>query len=656
MPDPQNPQAPSIPPSVTVTGQAPAPTDTTAAPLQTQLTPPATPAQPNATLAPGPAARPSRWSNFKMGWGSSNPQFGTDANGQITQTNPMPKTKGGILGAILGGALAGAAASVSAQAPRGATGYGAAASAGAQAAFEKRQMEVEQKKTLAQQNFVNAEAAKKAQMQNGIWAMQQAQTAQQMEQSKAEFLEHMKELGVKDQADALSLQAMRDQRAAHDAALTDYLMSHAPAPTDTITHETGSADNIHGQAAKHAPALIGNQALMLHNGQQGNASGVNIWSKPDLDKPISEPFTMHLYDGTQNKDGSWHTVDRLFQPDGQTTYRQVAEAGLANDARSLQLSQQWAAREDVLETKARTAEAEAGAKKDLAQAFQASMGMDENGAGGVNINWSLSGPAFEAQLPGPAKSLVDSVLHYQAKPTDLGRGTQRTMLMSFIQQSDPNKGTPQAWTEQKYDERQKFLTDYGSAKGAAGAQRTRLNTAVGHLDQLYTASQDLAQNNVNALNAIANAVGAQIGKTPMITYQSIANKAAGEMAGAIKGGSGSATDQEIEKASEQIKSSFSPAQQLAAVRTSMQLLNTTSESLGSLFQSTMGVSPDAFGQPVLSPQNSQLLTKYGIRAPQVNMTSAIPAGAFAVRDSNNNVIGYQTQAQRGTNAYTKIGQ
>lgn len=629
------PTATPTPDQTQLTAPAAPTPDVTNAPVQTTLTAPAASAPPNATLRPNTS---NGWNNFKSGWASQTPSYTADENGKIVRNSAViPHTKGGILGAILSGALKAAAAATSAQAPRGSMGRGAAASAGAQAVYERHIAEEDHAQQVAQLNFANQQAVKKNKMEQSLNALQQAQLTQQMAHEKTEFTEQLKKWGIEDQGAQLNLDNQRDQRAQTQANLVSALNSANIQPIEQIADPSGAAHKVHGQLVKHVPGVMSGGTTILQNGQQGKDNGMHVYATADLDKPIpvGQQLILQTYDGSMNADGTFHQTPIVVQGDGKATYGDYARQVTAQQNRQNMLSAKYAQSVAVKKDQAEINEDNAKAFEDRAQGVAANMGFGEGGP--ANLNWNLTGQDFENQLPGQLKAIVDPVLKYQVNMNALGRGQQKAKYLSFVAQSDPNKGTPGQWSEQNYNERNKFITDYGDAKGAAGAQRIRLNTAIGHFDQLGTAAQALAQNDVQALNKIANMYDVQTGATPAITYQLIANKAAGEMAGAVKGGSGSATDQEIDKALQAYNPKLSPAQQVAVVKNSLQLLNTVRDSLGAAFQSTMGVTADQYGQPVISPASQALLNKWGVGAGvggNVNLTAVTPAANPEARPQN----------------------
>lgn len=137
-----------------------------------------------------------------------------------------------------------------------------------------------------------------------------------------------------------------------------------------------------------------------------------------------------------------------------------------------------------------------------------------------------------------------------------------------------------------------------------------MNTSIGHLNYLSQANDALNQNNLPALVAIANKMGVAAGRTPKITYDAIAEKAAGEIAGAIKGGGAAPTDPEIDSARKSFSSDQGAAQRTANIDAQWGLLDTQVGTIHDGFTNKMGQSPEQLGQPVLFGNSQQILDSH----------------------------------------------
>ena len=226
------------------------------------------------------------------------------------------------------------------------------------------------------------------------------------------------------------------------------------------------------------------------------------------------------------------------------------------------------------------------------------------GAGVNPQNMNLVGDEFVKTLPVSMQGIVDSMHHYHLAPKDLPRGKEKLPIMGALTHAYPD------WSEPLYEERYNYLKEYGSSTKGDGATRNRLNTAIGHLDALSQASDALSSNNVPLLAKIATEMGVQVGRTPKITYDAIALKAAGESAGAIKGGGAAATDTEIENTYKSFNGDAGAAQRQANIDAQYGILNTQVGTIRDGFTNKMGVTPQQFGQPVLYGNTQQVLDRH----------------------------------------------
>lgn len=218
-------------------------------------------------------------------------------------------------------------------------------------------------------------------------------------------------------------------------------------------------------------------------------------------------------------------------------------------------------------------------------------------------DYSLSGDAFIQTLPPPMRDTVKKITSYDVAPEALGRSQDRKNYIDAATHYDP------AFDEKNYKLRYDYLRNYQSSSTGDGASRSRLNTATSHLDMLAGAAKALANNDIRFFNQVANEFGFQVGTSPRVAYDTIARKAAGEAAGAIKGGA-AATEPEIESVYKTLDSSNSPAQQHSAIQSNLGLLKTQADTIEGNFKSAMGKSSDDFGRPVLFPQNKAIMQKW----------------------------------------------
>ena len=248
--------------------------------------------------------------------------------------------------------------------------------------------------------------------------------------------------------------------------------------------------------------------------------------------------------------------------------------------------------------------------------------------------------------------MVRGIGNYQLDSKDLPRGKEKLPIMEAALHAYGNQG----WSEAKYQERHDYLKEYGSSTKGDGATRRRITTAAQHLALVNSPEVEnaLASGNIEYLNRIANSIGAATGSDANLVYDAIADKAAGETAGAVKGGAGSATDPGIEKSLQSFKASRSPQQRHDIAKGLFQILQTQAHTIDGAFTTTMGVTPDAYGQPVL-PADIKSTIENGVKTGTGGApTAQIPPGKFAARDQSGRVIGYADDA-KGMN-YKSLGQ
>lgn len=541
-----------------------------------------------------------------------NQTYTTTADGQVINAAPARRASmGGILGEVLRGAMEGAQRGIASQAPAGSMGRGAAFSAAARAAMEGKIAADERARKIAQQNFLNKQAATAAKIKNNLDLAETAHITQVMNHEAEQEPGILRARDLENEAAELRIRGGQQQLLQDSLTFQDTLAKSGMDPQfmQLFTEHSPAL-------TAQVPALVGGAAKMIQNGKRGSENGAVVMPTSALQSTIIPPGEHLVYNTygktdangklipgsiAHDKNGVPIPTPQVITGDGKASLLDYYNAYLKGRSQLYQEQQKIQADMTMEQHNAAVAQARSEAYKNRASA-EATLAEAGLGPGGSGDRTKI-GDAYIATLPPQSQDIVNGLLRYQLKPTDLGRSKDRKVMIAEAIHADPT------WSEAQYEERYKFLSDYGSAKGAAGAQRIRLNTALGHLDALGEAAKDVAQG-VPISNWVLNHFGVQAGATPMITYNIIANKAAGEMAGAIKGGTGSATDQEIDKALKSYNPNLSPAQQLTAVKTSMQLLNTVGQSIGSMFQSTMGKSADAFGQPVISPQNQQVMNKW----------------------------------------------
>lgn len=553
--------------------------------------------------------------------------------------NALPPSRNsqvhGVLGGILLGALSGAAHKIGAGIKDVGKGLGKAApyipvvaaarqqainSKNAQQAFEQRQQIEKQKAVQEQQKSVDEHQKK------------------QIEYNNATLTNHH-----------LMLEARSEEQA--------YLKPQielAQQFDDILKQQGISLDSDHGAGhgglvTQDAMDAAQGKTVHLFNGKTGQEAGVQILNTDTLNQPLQHDVKMPLKMGINADTGKLETTDyQTIKADGHTTvgdvfsnFQHVQQMGVQAQAdfTKQQANREAAAKADaaqqgkpeatpktVAETSIALADANQALKTDptnktliaardkaKAEHDQAQKdAVDEAAAKAAaampaapitDANKSLTGENFVNTLPASMQDIVRRMGQYKLDSKDLPRGKEKLPIMEAVAHAYPE------FSEAKYNERYQYLKEYGTSTTGDGATRGRLNTAVGHLDLLNQAGAALAQNNLPAINDLANKLGVATGQNPVPVYDAIAEKTAGEIAGAVKGGAGSATDPALAKAGEHLDHSMSPQQRQGVIQAQAQILRTMVGTMNGKFQSTMGQSPEDFGQPVLYGGNAETLQK-----------------------------------------------
>jgi len=423
----------------------------------------------------------------------------------------------------------------------------------------------------------------------------------------------------------------REERTANNAEADGIRASLAAAGIKLKDEHGAGFDNM-GQS--HAQGIANGDHVAIQNGKTGPDHGV-VFANVDQLKatPIAEPYKYasdFAWDDKKNDavptaystipaDGT-HTAYEAMQAYGNGQARmanmrrehanQDAQAKAQADAKVAQMAP--AEKQAEITSKNATANKEnADATKARAEAVALAGGINDN-------NKNLRGEEFIKTLPAAMQDMVRGYTSYQLGPNTLPRGKEKLPFMEAVLHADPT------FDDKKYEERYKYIQQYGSSTNGDGATRRRIATAAQHLALSTSPDIDkaLAQHDVNFLNKIANAVGVASGSDADLVYNAIVDKAAGETAGAVKGGAGSATDPGIEKSLQSFKSEHAPQQRRDIAKGLFMILNSQGHTIDGAFTTTMGKTPEAYGQPVL-PADIQKTIDEGI---QTGTSNAVPTG------------------------------
>lgn len=620
----------------------------------------ATPSAVSDANVPRPLPPPQKES-FSEGFKrEANPQYTTDAEGNVIRSEPaVRRSVKGVLGSILAGALEGAARGMAATTPEGAEGAGGAASAGMNAAIQGRIEADKRARAIAQQNFLNKQAATAAKIKNNLDLAQIAHITQVMNFEKEQEPGVLRAQQLGNEAAAMKLEGGQQQ------LLKDSLeFQHELVTKGQLDPQFFQIYNEHTQELNaQASSLVGGSVKAFQNGKRGDENGV-ILIPTDIMKGAIIPKNVNMIYNTYGqldskgrlipgsvaytKDGTPIPTANAMTGDGKLSLLDYNDKYMIGQRELYQAQQQILSDLTLQQQKATVKKTQAEGEKARAEAVLAEY---ESGAGGGAGDRTKTGDAYVDTLPPMNQDIVHGLLRYQMKPTDLGRSKDRKILIAEAIHADPS------WSEAQYEERYNFLKEYGDTQKGAGATRDRINTAVGHLDMLSHASDALAGRDVKALNSIAQAIGVQTGNSPRVVYDAIANKAAAEAAAAMKGGGAAPTDTDIENARKSFEATLAPQIRKANIQAQYGLLKTQVDTVAGHFQQVMKQTPDEFGQPVLYPQNQEILNRWMSPAKSVQFApvpqGVVPQGATPFWSKTNGAfLGYQTPEQAKTGTYT----
>lgn len=213
----------------------------------------------------------------------------------------------------------------------------------------------------------------------------------------------------------------------------------------------------------------------------------------------------------------------------------------------------------------------------------------------------LSGDAYLATLPKPQADQVRALAEGRM-PIPGGfalKSPYWQQMMSHISQYDPNFDTV------NYQARSKTRNDFTSGKSAQNI--TSFNTAIGHLDHLNHAIDDLKNSDYTAVNRATNAtagINADRAKK-LAAFSTARNAVVEELTKAFKGGVGALAEvQEWEKLVDPNASSGALKQM---VKTATDLLASRIDSVGDQYNRGMGTTSDPL--KLLSPKAQEIWKK-----------------------------------------------
>lgn len=197
--------------------------------------------------------------------------------------------------------------------------------------------------------------------------------------------------------------------------------------------------------------------------------------------------------------------------------------------------------------------------------------------------------------------IIDGIVNYKldlSKITSL-RSDERTRIAGLAAQYDPT------WDMSQYPARVALRKDFTSGKSANNIRS--LNTAIGHLQSLSQAGQNLGNTGLPLINTVKNKASQAVGNPQKTKFDNAVNAVAGEMSTVFKGSSG--TDQEIKSWKDQMNSSQSPAQIQEGINQMIELMGSRLSAFDSQWTTGMGKPRDF---KLLSPKSRQILENLGV--------------------------------------------
>lgn len=180
------------------------------------------------------------------------------------------------------------------------------------------------------------------------------------------------------------------------------------------------------------------------------------------------------------------------------------------------------------------------------------------------------------------------------------------------------------------------------SSGTQSKEINAINTAMGHVGVLGDAIDALNNNDVKALNRVANAVGVQFGKDNVTTFNTIVHRVGPEIAKAYIGAGGSAGERGADE--KDFDPSLGTQQLKSNVGITAQLLRSKIGALQNQWDQNKAPSMPSFEQQFIMPEAKKQLDKW---SPQGTSQS----GGISVKAPNGKT--YQFKDQAAADAFKK---
>lgn len=218
--------------------------------------------------------------------------------------------------------------------------------------------------------------------------------------------------------------------------------------------------------------------------------------------------------------------------------------------------------------------------------------------------WLSSSGKTLNDVPANIRGEVQQVLEYRrADPSITQRGPVGQAINSWVAELDPQHDAT------TFGAKNKILNEY--VKDASTGELGAINTGLGHLGDLYTASQALSQNNLPLLHSIASKFGLATGGTAEAVYTAILHKVGPELTKAYLKSGG--TEGERGSNEDDFALSKGQAQIQNNIFESANLLNSKLASKRNDWEKTFLPyrDQDHFDNRFVTPEARQMLTQLG---------------------------------------------
>lgn len=268
--------------------------------------------------------------------------------------------------------------------------------------------------------------------------------------------------------------------------------------------------------------------------------------------------------------------------------------------------------------RAQTESALANAAKDRAGATKTQMV--------EGLPTGLSGQAFLEALPKDMETLVPRIKAIAEGRETAPRGVANptaNLLMAAVEAYDPT------YTVATAPVRIQMQKELASGKNGLGANRSAINTAIGHIADLAKSGEELNNSSFTPYNFLANKAAQKTGSDKPTNFNLAAIAVSEEMAKAFKGAPGALA--EVEAWHSALSPDMSPEQIKGAATKATKLLRSRLDAMADQYNQGMGTEID--GDFFLNDQSRKILHKIESPAAEKKVAEAPPKPADAPADA-----------------------